>query len=53
MGALEQTRKSEGMLPMFGLISSREYILNLIEELRRDQRLMVALVLDSPRRELS
>jgi len=33
MSTLEQTRKGEVVLPVFRLIPSSEYILNLIEEL--------------------
>lgn len=53
MGTLKQTRKGEGVVPVFRLIRSSEYILNLIKELPGNQRLMSAFVLDSLANEIS
>jgi hypothetical protein len=53
VGTLEQTSECKGVLPMFGFVSPRENILNLVKKLRCDQGLMSALVLDSLPHEIS
>jgi hypothetical protein len=40
MRTLQQTSKGECVITMFWLIPSNEYVLNLIKDLRRNQRLM-------------
>jgi len=47
MGTSEQASECEGVFPMFRLVASCQYVLNLIEEMRWDQRLVGSLVLNS------
>lgn len=53
MCAVEQARKGKRVLPMLRLVASRENILNSVESVAGNQRLMRALVLDALPEEIS